>query len=52
MNTVKGNSKKEVAKSSGNPFVKAIEDKKKTAAAIQEGKSLRTFKDIKLVKPI
>jgi hypothetical protein len=52
VNTIKNNTKKPFAKSSDNPFIKAVEDKKKISATIQEGKSLSTLKDIKFVKPI
>lgn len=53
MNTVKkDNSKKKQGKSSGNPFIQLIKDKKKINAAIQSGKSLSTLKGIKFVKPI
>jgi hypothetical protein len=35
-----------------NPFIKAMEDKKKIAAAVQNGINLSTLKGIKFVKPI
>ena len=51
MNTTNKNSPK-AQKSSFNPFVKALEDKKKIAAAVQRGIDLSTLKGIKFVKPI
>ena len=50
MNTDKSNNKRE--KASGNPFIKALEDKKKITAAVREGKALSSIKGIKFVKPI
>jgi hypothetical protein len=52
MSAVKNDSKKMRKKSSANPFVKAAEDEKNISAAIQNGKSLSTLKEIKFVKPI
>lgn len=49
-NTKKNNAK--AGKFSVNPFVKALEDKKKIAAALQHGIDLSTLKGIKFVKPI
>jgi hypothetical protein len=48
----KNSSKKKAPKSSGNPFVQLIEDKKKINEKIKNGKSLSTLKGIKFVKPI
>ena len=52
MDTINNSSKKIRRETSGNPFVKVIEDKKKITAAIQQGKDLSTLKGIKFVKPI
>ncbi|TDQ07052.1 hypothetical protein ATK78_4068 [Pedobacter metabolipauper] len=35
-----------------NPFIKMIEDKKRIAETLKEGKSLSTLKEISFVKPI
>lgn len=51
MNTAKKYSEK-TSKPTINPFKKAMEDKRKIAAALQSGISLSTLKGIKFVKPI
>jgi hypothetical protein len=35
-----------------NPFIQMIEDKKKIAQAVEDGKSLSTLKNIKFVKDL
>ncbi len=52
MSSAKKNTKNGQKKSSQNPFIKLIEDKKKITAAIQGGKSLSSLKGIKFVKPM
>jgi len=52
MSAAKKNTKAGQKKSSTNPFIKLVEDKKKITAAIQSGKSLSSLKEIKFVKPI
>jgi|GEM_PF-6432603 len=54
MSTVRKNNagSKKSAKSSGNPFIKALEDKRRINKALKEGKDLSTLKGIDFATPL